>query len=50
MRASGLLWTPSNLERFLANPQAVVPGTRMKATPLRHEEVKALVTYLTSLR
>ena len=29
MRQSGLIWTEETLARFLENPQAVVPGTRM---------------------
>jgi cytochrome c len=29
MRSSGLVWDASTLERFLASPMAVVPGTSM---------------------
>ena len=29
MRASGLTWDAATLDRFLANPRGVVPGTRM---------------------
>ena len=29
LKASGLTWTPANLDRWLANPQALVPGTKM---------------------
>ena len=29
MRESGIVWTPVLLDRFIAAPQAVVPGTRM---------------------
>jgi len=29
MRASGVVWTAETLDRFIAAPQAVVPGTRM---------------------
>jgi cytochrome c len=29
MKASGLTWTPSTLDRFLADPMGVVPGTAM---------------------
>ena len=30
MRASGIVWNASNLNAYLANPQAVVPGGKMK--------------------
>lgn len=29
LRNSGLVWTPATLDAFLADPQAVVPGTTM---------------------
>jgi cytochrome c len=29
MRDSAIIWTPELLDRFIAAPQAVVPGTRM---------------------
>jgi cytochrome c len=29
MKASGLIWDEATLDRFVASPQAVVPGTRM---------------------
>lgn len=29
LRASGLTWTPANLDKWLTNPQALVPGARM---------------------
>jgi cytochrome c len=29
LKASGLTWTPANLDRFLTNPGAMVPGTAM---------------------
>ena len=29
LRESGLIWTAATLDRFVAAPQAVVPGTRM---------------------
>ena len=29
LRASGLTWTRANLDRWLTNPQALVPGARM---------------------
>ena len=29
MKGSGIVWTPANLQRYLANPPAMVPGTAM---------------------
>ena len=29
LKASGLTWTPENLDKFLAGPTALVPGTAM---------------------
>jgi cytochrome c len=29
LRESGIIWTPDLLDRFIAAPQTVVPGTRM---------------------
>ncbi len=29
LKTSGLVWTPANLDRWLTNPQALVPGARM---------------------
>lgn len=30
MQASGITWDEANLDRFLADPEAVVPGNKMK--------------------
>ena len=29
LRRANLLWTPANLDRWLTNPQALIPGQRM---------------------
>jgi cytochrome c2 len=29
MKSAGLIWTPSNLDKFLTAPRTVVPGTKM---------------------
>lgn len=29
LRASGLVWTPANLDKWLTNPQKLVPGAKM---------------------
>lgn len=42
--------TPGNLRRWLANPQAVKPGTAMPNLGLTEAEVNDLVAFLTTLR
>lgn len=29
LRGSGIVWTPANLDRWLTNPQKMVPGSKM---------------------
>jgi cytochrome c oxidase subunit 2 len=41
--------TPENLERWIADPQAMKPGSMMPPTPLQAEHRRALVAYLRSL-
>ena len=51
MAAAGLRWNAATLDKFLAAPQTVVPGTRMSFTgisdPARR---KAAVDYLATLK
>lgn len=50
MRAAGekgLVWTPEALKAFLANPQAVVPGTAMQRLP-PGAPVDAVIDWLAS--
>ena len=45
--ADGLVWDAATLERYLSDPEAVVPGTNMNVPPLRDEAERAdLVAYL----
>ena len=45
--ADGLVWDAATLERYLADPEAVVPGTNMAVPPLRDEAERAdLLAYL----
>ncbi|HWF75582.1 MAG TPA: c-type cytochrome [Caulobacteraceae bacterium] len=46
MKASGLTWTPANLEKFLANSQAMVPGTAMSVSVASAAERAGIVAYL----
>jgi cytochrome c len=46
--AAGLVWDAATLERYIADPESVVPGTRMNSPPVRDEKERAdLVAYLT---
>lgn len=43
----GLVWTPENLEKFIANPKAVVPGTKMVFPGLKNEKDREdVIAYL----
>jgi len=46
MKGSGLTWTAANLERFLAAPQQVVPGTAMNVVVPSEAERRNIVAYL----
>lgn len=51
MKNSGIVWTETNLKRFIANPSSVVPGNHMPyAGDRKPAEVGALVSYLKTLR
>lgn len=43
----GLVWTDENLEKYLANPQAFMPGTRMAYAGLKDEgDRRDVIAYL----
>ncbi len=47
LKASGLVWTPDNLKKWVANPGALVPGTTMPFIGLPDEtERNTLVCYI----
>ena len=47
IRDSGLVWDFATLDRFLQNPRATVPGTKMVFAGLRKpEERKAVIAFL----
>lgn len=50
LKRSGLTWTAAELDRFLAAPTRVVPGTRMTIGVANPAERAALVGYLTEAR
>jgi len=49
MMESGLTWDEGTLEKFLAKPKELVPGTRMAFPGLRKEdEIEDVIAYLKS--
>ena len=46
LKASGLTWTPANLDRFLVNPAALVPGTAMVVRINDAAQRAALIRFL----
>ena len=47
MKGSGLAWTPANLQRYLANPRTMVPGTAMTGVTVPSAAERAnIVAYL----
>lgn len=46
MVKSGLVWTPENMQTFLKNPSALVPGTKMAISEIPPNEAKDIVEYL----
>jgi cytochrome c len=50
-RASGLVWDPPTLDRYLTAPREVVPGTLMSYPGLKDDHKRSdLIAYLSSLR
>jgi cytochrome c2 len=50
LKGSGLTWTPVNLDRWLAGPQKVVPGTAMTVEVPSAAERHELIAYLATLK
>ena len=51
MKRSGVVWTPENLDKYIADPQAVVPGSRMPYSGMSDAKMRAdLVSYLVTLK
>jgi cytochrome c len=50
LKASGLVWTPENLDRFLTDPSRLVPGTAMPVSISDPKARQDVVGYLETLR
>jgi len=47
MRSSGIVWDETTLDRFLENPRAMVPGTKMTYAGVKDPQERAdLIAYL----
>jgi cytochrome c len=46
LKASGLTWDPANLDRWLTNPQALVPGTKMYFLLANPQSRADIIAYL----
>jgi cytochrome c len=47
MKRSGIAWTPETLDKFIADPQALVPGNRMPYAGMASASDRAdLIAYL----
>ena len=46
LKASGLTWSPANLDRWLTNPQALVPGAKMYFSIPNPQSRADLIAYL----
>jgi cytochrome c oxidase subunit 2 len=47
--AGALRNTPVNMASWIVNPQSIKPGTKMPATALAADDLRALTAYLASL-
>lgn len=46
LRKSGIVWTPQNLNRWLAGPQAFVPGAKMYYSVANPQARADIIAYL----
>jgi cytochrome c len=48
MKRSGIVWTPATLDKYIADPQAMVPANRMPYAGMASADDRAdLIAYLT---
>jgi cytochrome c len=50
LKASGLVWSAETLDRWLTNPQALVPGTKMYFSMPDPQKRADLIAYLAQLK
>ena len=50
LKNSHIVWSPDTLDRWLTNPQALVPGTKMYFSMADPQKRADLIAYLTELK
>ena len=50
LKAYGQVWSPDNLDTFLANPQRLAPGSTMPMRVMSARDRAELIAYLASLK
>lgn len=50
LKGSGIVWTPDNIDRFISNPSAMIPGTAMPVRVNDPAERAAIIGYLKGWR
>lgn len=50
LRRSGIVWTAQNLDRWLANPQKLVPGAKMYFSVAKPKDRADIIAYLAQQR
>jgi len=50
LKASGLTWTPANLDAFVQGPTNLVPGTAMRVVVSDPNDRRDLIAYLATLK
>ncbi|MES2042268.1 MAG: c-type cytochrome [Pseudomonadota bacterium] len=49
LKTSGKVWTPAQLDQYLAAPQKLVPGTRMAMAVPAADQRQAIIAYLAGI-
>jgi cytochrome c len=51
LKSSGLVWNGGNLDKWLTNPAALVPGTKMAFSGISSQDLRAdVIAYLRTLK
>jgi len=51
MKGAGVTWTPENIDKYLSDPKAMVPGNKMAFPGLKNEQDRRnVIAYLSTLK
>lgn len=51
LKASGIVWGPDTLAKYLADPKATVPGNKMAFAGVKKpEDIKTIIDFLSTLK